>query len=70
MAQDPVSQLQEALQVGGNEDSSRPALEGRGEDWCGAWGGLQGRGHPQVFHLRGKDRIRKEALLSGRGCHR
>lgn len=37
--------------MGGNQDASRPALEGRGEGWHGTLGGLQGRGYSQVFHL-------------------
>lgn len=69
MLQSTVSCLQESLQVGSGEDTSRPALEGRGEGGHGALSGLHCRGHPQAFHLQGgENEVGDQSLLLAAEC--
>ena len=55
--------------MGSGEDTSRPALEGRGEGGHGALSGLRRRGHPQVFHLQGgENEVGDQSFLQATEC--
>lgn len=55
--------------MGNGEDTSRPALEGRGEGGHGALSGLRRRGHPQVFHLQGgENEVGDQSFLQATEC--